>query len=181
MWPYMFSQLADEYDRRYGLDTRHLHAIAELNMRNAKANPLAQTRNWAFGPGSFADDDADNPLVEGCLRRTDCSQVTDGTAGLLLVSDRHHIDNKAHRRLGPRHRRAVPAGQVRPQPAPALRVPARQARRRRRVPARAHSRRDKAGRHRDPRLLLDVGVHGRRPLRHHRTGRELEGDRKSVV
>jgi len=95
MWPYMFSQLADEYDRRYGLDTRHLHAIAELNMRNAKANPLAQTRNWAFGPGSFADDDADNPLVEGCLRRTDCSQVTDGTAGLLLVSDRHHIDNKA--------------------------------------------------------------------------------------
>ena len=95
MWPYMFSQLADEYDRRYGLDTRHLHAIAELNMRNAKANPLAQTRNWAFGPGSFADDDADNPLVEGCLRRTDCSQVTDGTAGLLLVSDRHHINNKA--------------------------------------------------------------------------------------
>ena len=95
MWPYMFSQLADEYDRRYGLDTRHLHAIAELNMRNAKANPLAQTRNWAFGPGSFADDDADNPLVEGCLRRTDCSQVTDGTAGVLLVSDRLRKDHNA--------------------------------------------------------------------------------------
>ena len=46
MWPYMFSELADEYDRRYGLDNRHLHAIAELNMRNAKANPLAQTRGW---------------------------------------------------------------------------------------------------------------------------------------
>ena len=92
MWPYMFSQLADEYDRRYGLDTRHLHAIAELNMRNAKANPLAQTRNWAFGPGSFADDDTDNPIVEGRLRRTDCSQVTDGTAGLSLQAkfDRSH-------------------------------------------------------------------------------------------
>jgi acetyl-CoA C-acetyltransferase len=88
MWPYMFSQLADEYDRRYGLDDRHLHAIAELNMRNAKGNPLAQTRGWTFGPGSFADDDADNPVVEGRLRRTDCSQVTDGTAGVLLVSDR---------------------------------------------------------------------------------------------
>jgi acetyl-CoA C-acetyltransferase len=88
MWPYMFSQLADEYDRRYGLDTRHLHAIAELNMRNAKANPLAQTRNWQFGPGSFADDDTGNPIVEGRLRRTDCGQVTDGTAGVLLVSDR---------------------------------------------------------------------------------------------
>ena len=97
MWPYMFSELADEYDRRYGLDDRHLHAIAELNMRNAKANPLAQTRKWTFGPGSFAADDADNPIVEGRLRRTDCSQVTDGTAGVLLVSDRHRA--KKHARI----------------------------------------------------------------------------------
>jgi acetyl-CoA C-acetyltransferase len=89
MWPYMFSQLADEYDRRYGLNDQHLHAIAELNMRNAKANPLAQTRNPQFGPGSFADDDTENPVVEGRLRRTDCGQVTDGTAGVLLVSDRY--------------------------------------------------------------------------------------------
>ena len=57
-------------------------------MRNAKGNPLAQTRGWTFGPGSFAADDTDNPIVEGRLRRTDCSQVTDGTAGVLLVSDR---------------------------------------------------------------------------------------------
>jgi len=62
MWPYMFSQLADEYDRRYGLNDAHLHAIAELNMRNARDNPLAQTRNWTFGPGGFADDDTDNPV-----------------------------------------------------------------------------------------------------------------------
>jgi acetyl-CoA C-acetyltransferase len=95
MWPYMFSELADEYDRRYGLDDKHLHAIAELNMRNAKANPLAQTRNWSFGPGSFAADDTDNPIVEGRLRRTDCSQVTDGTAGVLLVSDRVKTKHQA--------------------------------------------------------------------------------------
>jgi acetyl-CoA C-acetyltransferase len=87
MWPYMFSQLAEEYDRRYGLNDAHLHAIAELNMRNAKANPLAQTRGWSFGPGGFADDDHDNPVVEGRLRRTDCAQITDGTAGVLLVSN----------------------------------------------------------------------------------------------
>jgi acetyl-CoA C-acetyltransferase len=86
MWPYMFSRLADEYDRRYGLADAHLHAIAELNMRNAKDNPLAQTRRWSFGPGAFADDDAANPVVEGRLRRTDCAQITDGAAGMLLVS-----------------------------------------------------------------------------------------------
>ena len=87
MWPYMFSQLADEYDRRYGLNDAHLHAIAELNMGNAKANPLAQTRGWSHPPGGFSDDDTDNPVVEGRLRRTDCAQVTDGSAGLLLISD----------------------------------------------------------------------------------------------
>ncbi len=92
MWPYMFSLLADEYDRRYGLNDAHLHAIAELNMRNAKDNPLAQTRGWTFGSGGFAGDDRDNPVVEGRLRRTDCAQVTDGVAGVLLVSDRYKAE-----------------------------------------------------------------------------------------
>ena len=36
MWPYMFAQLADEYDRRYGLSDQHLRAIAALNIRNAR-------------------------------------------------------------------------------------------------------------------------------------------------
>jgi acetyl-CoA C-acetyltransferase len=97
MWPYMFSQLADEYDRRYGLNEAHLHAIAELNMRNAKDNPLAQTRGWSFGPGGFSNDDSDNPVVEGRLRRTDCAQITDGTAGVLLVSDKFRADRPAGR------------------------------------------------------------------------------------
>lgn len=92
MWPYMFSELADEYDRRYGIDDAHLHAIAELAMRNAKDNPLAQTRSWEFGDASFSDDDVANPIVEGRLRRTDCSQVTDGAAGVVLVSERLRAD-----------------------------------------------------------------------------------------
>ena len=43
--------------------------------------------SYQSGPGSFAADDTDNPIVEGRLRRTDCAQVTDGVAGVLLVSD----------------------------------------------------------------------------------------------
>ncbi|GII32670.1 acetyl-CoA acetyltransferase [Planotetraspora mira] len=88
MWPYMFSALADEYDRRYGLDDSHLRAVAELNFRNARANPNAQTRGWTFTEGSFRADDAANPVVEGRLRRTDCSQITDGGAGVVLVGER---------------------------------------------------------------------------------------------
>jgi acetyl-CoA C-acetyltransferase len=88
MWPYMFSAIADEYDQRYGLDDAHLRAIAELNFRNARTNPRAQTRGWDLTDASFSDDDVANPVVEGRLRRTDCSQVTDGGAGVVLVSDR---------------------------------------------------------------------------------------------
>jgi len=85
----MFSALADEYDKRYGLDDAHLRAIGELNFANARANPNAQTRGWTFTDASFTDDDTANPPVEGRLRRNDCSQMTDGAAGVVLVSDRY--------------------------------------------------------------------------------------------
>jgi len=88
MWPHMFSLLADEYDARYGIDSRHLAAIGELNFRNAKANPNAQTRAWSHTPESFTDDDTANPVVVGRIRRSDCSQVTDGGAGLVLAGRR---------------------------------------------------------------------------------------------
>ncbi len=95
VWPRMFSLLADEYDRRYGLNEAHLRAISELNIGNARANPLAQTRNWDFTPESFTADDTANPLVERRLRRQDCSQLTDGASAVVLVSDRFHARSRA--------------------------------------------------------------------------------------
>jgi acetyl-CoA C-acetyltransferase len=88
VWPHMFSLLAEEYDTRYGLDGRHLSAIGELNYRNAADNPNAQTRAWSHTPESFSDDDVANPVVIGRMRRTDCSQITDGGAGLVLAGRR---------------------------------------------------------------------------------------------
>ena len=55
--------------------------------RNAKANPNAQTRDWTNLV--FEADDGHNPLVGGRLRRLGCSQITDGAAGVVLVSDRY--------------------------------------------------------------------------------------------
>ncbi|WP_343602428.1 acetyl-CoA acetyltransferase [Mycobacterium sp.] len=110
LWPSMFSRVADEYDRRYGLDDTHLRAIAQLNFANARRNPLAQTRGWTV-PDPIADDDATNPVIEGRLRRFDCSQMTDGGAGVVLVSDTYlrahpdarplgRIDGWGHRTVG---------------------------------------------------------------------------------
>jgi acetyl-CoA C-acetyltransferase len=104
MWPHMFSALADEYDRRYGLDDAHLRAIGALNFGNARANPNAQTRRWTLTEASFGTDDTANPPVEGRLRRHDCSQVTDGGAGLVLVSDRFGKRRRAAKVLGWGHR-----------------------------------------------------------------------------
>jgi acetyl-CoA C-acetyltransferase len=88
LWPSMFAQVADEYDRRYGLDDTHLRAIGQLNFANARRNPNAQTRGWSV-PDPISDDDATNPSIEGRLRRFDCSQMTDGGAAVVLVSDRY--------------------------------------------------------------------------------------------
>ncbi len=87
-WPYAFDRLADEYDRRFGIDDRHLRAISELNLTNAKDNPNAQTRGWKLTSDSFGTDDNANPVVYGRLRRNDVTQLTDGAAGVVLVSDR---------------------------------------------------------------------------------------------
>lgn len=110
LWPSMFAQVADEYDLRYGLDGAHLRAIAQLNFANARRNPNAQTRAWTV-PDPISDDDATNPITEGRLRRFDCSQMTDGGAGVVLVNDtylRKHpqtrpigrIDGWGHRTVG---------------------------------------------------------------------------------
>jgi len=91
MWPHMFSRVADEYDRRYGIDEAHLRGIAQVNFNNARRNPLAQTRGWDV-PDLVAGvgiDDAVNPVVDGRVRRFDCSQVTDGGSGVVLVSDKY--------------------------------------------------------------------------------------------
>ena len=86
MWPATFGLLAAEYERRYGLDRKHLNRIAELNYGNARLNPLAQTRNWQFDARSFTDDDEANPLIKPGTRRQDCGQITDGACSLVLAS-----------------------------------------------------------------------------------------------
>ncbi len=150
MWPYMFSAVADEYDRRYGLDDAHLDAISALNFANARANPNAQTRDWS-APSA-------NPVVEGRIRRLDCSQMTDGGAGVVLVTDAYLRDPpgrptaRAHRGLGTPHRRPGSAAETRPQRRGTLCDAACPQGRPRRVRPRPHHPR-RPRRHRGARLL----------------------------
>ena len=99
MWPAVFGRIAAEYERRYGFDRRHLNRIAEINFANAKLNPNAQTRKWAFNEASFSDDDAANPVIEPGVRRSDCSQITDGACAVILASPKFAAEH-ARRRGG---------------------------------------------------------------------------------
>jgi acetyl-CoA C-acetyltransferase len=97
VWPRAFSDLAGEYDKRYGLKYDHLMRIAEINFGNAKRNPNAQTRGYSFTPESFTADDTANPIVEGRIRKMDCGQVTDGTAVVFLASPKRAAEYAAKR------------------------------------------------------------------------------------
>ena len=87
-WPHMFDRVLQEYDHRYGVDSKHLQSIAKNNFTNAKRNPNAQTRQWQFTENSFKNDDQANPVIEGRIRKHDCGQVTDGAACIFLASER---------------------------------------------------------------------------------------------
>ena len=105
VWPHAFSAVADEYERRYGIDERHLRAIAQLNFTNARTNPNAQTRDWSVPDlvtrrSTDALEDEINPVVEGRIRRFDCSQMTDGGAGVVLVGDDYLRDHPDARPIG---------------------------------------------------------------------------------
>lgn len=104
LWPAMFARIADAYAERHGLQHAHLAAIARKNFLNARANPLAQTRGWTLSDASFAADDQHNPVVEGRLRRHDCSQVTDGAAAVLLASPAFAAAHAARTGRGPHPR-----------------------------------------------------------------------------
>ncbi len=121
MWPHMFDRIAEEYADRYGLDDAHLRAIAALNLANAKRNPNAQTRAWDVPDLTGPLPDEVNPVVEGRIRRYDCSQVTDGGGGCRAGLRRvpapppraRRPAARPDRRLGPPHRRAVAGAEAR--------------------------------------------------------------------
>lgn len=92
-FPKLFGKLADETLKKYqDLDEkRYMDALAKIsviNYCNAKRNPLAQTRKWfmSYEQASTRDTDT-NPLVGGKLGVSDCSQVTDGAAVVVLASE----------------------------------------------------------------------------------------------
>ena len=85
-FPKLFGKLGDEYDKRYGLKDEHLAEISTINYANGKLNPNAQTRTWYMNYDHAMSRDEYNGNIGGRINISDCSQVTDGAAAILLAS-----------------------------------------------------------------------------------------------
>ncbi len=88
MFPKLFGRIAESHMKKCGLTPRQLAIVAAKNYAHARLNPLAQMRENAVNVDSADAVSDSNPVVAAPLRLTDCSQITDGGAAVLLVSER---------------------------------------------------------------------------------------------
>ena len=94
-FPKLFGKLADETLKKYSRleEKRYMDALAQIsviNYENAKRNPLAQTRKWFMNYSQASTRGTNtNPFVGGRLAVSDCSQVTDGAAVVVLCTERY--------------------------------------------------------------------------------------------
>lgn len=98
-FPKLFGKLADEYVKKYKLDEKryqkNLAKISCINYSNAKRNPNAQTRRWFMNEkqANFRGNPS-NERIGSMLAISDCSQVTDGAAVVVLASENYVKANK---------------------------------------------------------------------------------------
>jgi acetyl-CoA C-acetyltransferase len=80
----IFGNIAGLYFQRWGDQSDALARIAAKNHKNGVGNPYAQIRK-DLGYEFCRTESEKNPRVAGPLKRTDCSLVSDGAAGLVLA------------------------------------------------------------------------------------------------
>lgn len=91
-FPKLFGKLAEETIKKYNLDEerykKNLSIISNINYRNAKRNPNAQTRHWFMNEDQAnSRGEKTNDVIGNILAISDCSQVTDGAVCVILANE----------------------------------------------------------------------------------------------
>ena len=89
MFPKLFGKIAQIYIDKYGAKESDLATVAWKNYAHARLNPLAQMRQADLTLDCASQVSDVNPSVAPPLKVSDCSQITDGSAGLVLVSEKY--------------------------------------------------------------------------------------------
>jgi acetyl-CoA C-acetyltransferase len=105
MFPKLFGRIAQIYIDKYGATEEDLAQVAWKNYAHAKLNPLAQMRDADLTLDCASQVSDKNPSVAPPLKVSDCSQITDGAASVVLVSGKYlekigRDKNKTARLLG---------------------------------------------------------------------------------
>jgi acetyl-CoA C-acetyltransferase len=89
VFPHLFAEVMGDYLNTHGYTEEDLAAIAVQEYRNAKHNPYAQMRDVDLTVEKACQIEGINRYVaEGLRLKTfDCSQITDGYAGLILATE----------------------------------------------------------------------------------------------
>src|SRR3982750_897383 len=89
MFPKLFGRIAQIYIDKYGASEQDLAWVAYKNYAHARLNPLAQMRQADLTYDCASQVSDKNPSVAPPLRVSDCSQITDGAAAVVLVSGKY--------------------------------------------------------------------------------------------
>src|SRR3954467_5351663 len=108
MFPKLFGRIAQIYVEKYGASEKELSWVAYKNYAHARLNPLAQMREADLTYDCASQVSDKNPSVAPPLKVSDCSQITDGAASVVLVSGQYldkigRDKNKTARLLGYGH------------------------------------------------------------------------------
>lgn len=89
VFPHLFAEVMDCYLKTHGYREEDLATIAVQEYRNAKHNPYAQMRNVDLTVEKACQIEGINRYIADGLRLKtfDCSQITDGYAGLVLATE----------------------------------------------------------------------------------------------
>src|SRR5207302_1280240 len=89
MLPKLFGKIAQIYIDKYGAKESDLATVAWKNYAHAKLNPLAQMREADLTLDCASQVSDKNPSVAPPLKVSDCSQITDGSASVVVVSGKY--------------------------------------------------------------------------------------------
>jgi acetyl-CoA C-acetyltransferase len=96
MFPKLFASIAQRYAENHGLSESSLARVAVKNRAHSQLNPLAQMRGAELTIEEASAASESNPVVAPPLKISDCSQITDGSAAVVLCSQR--FLDRLHRR-----------------------------------------------------------------------------------
>ena len=88
VFPHIFAEVMDLYLQAHGASERELATIAVQEYQNARHNPYAQMRESALTVDqACAIEGINRYIAEGLKLKTfDCSQISDGYAGLIVAT-----------------------------------------------------------------------------------------------